>query len=461
MPHQFEPQTEPQTRPHTPQTIAPSATTPVSSVVLEPRGASETLSTPETLVQRSQEQTLAPAVSENWQTLLLEWKRESRWRLRHYLPFLSLIITVISIPATVVAESLQPSNSVIVKIALIAWLIFWLVAAGAQFNKAAGCTPKQKQILDQLAEVEDVNAAGPILEAWQASALNGRGRAEFKKVLLRLLPQLRSEDGANLTPAQRRILYENLSHTRLLYHPEITLACLDAIEQIGDRDALPPLARLIVHDAPTQTEQRVRERAQQCLTHLTQTLDFGTTAGIPGWIAKLPYGSSTANTPTLPAGSDEALIALFALIQLLPQMQPSDAGLLKASEREYMVESWRWMMFALFGTLAVNAQQSRLGSAFSFAALAALEQIGTGRELGLSHWLLRDVPNEDLPQLRATARRVNAILEQRRDKEQISYTLLRGSTAPVAAPAELLRPAMGEQGHSDPKELLRPDEGRN
>ena len=396
---------------------------------------------------------------EDWQTLLLEWKQESRWRLRHYLAVSSLSIVAITVFLFVVATDRWPAISAIPVMTLLVWVVFWLLLAGVQFEKAAGWTPKQKQILNQLAEVEDINAAGPLLEVWKDAASTGPVRPALGRALQRLLPRLRRADGANLTPAQRRILYGNVSHTRSLYHPELTLACLDAIEQVGDMDALPPLARLIVHDAPTQPEQRVRERAQQCLAHLTGHLDFGTTASIPGWIAKLPYGSSSAKTHTLPAGSDEVVIALFALIQLLPQLQASDAGLLKPIERQYLAESWGWMQYALFGTLGMNAQRSRLGSEFSFAVLYALEQIGTGRDLGLSHWLLRDVPVEDLPQLRATARRVNAILEQRRDKEQVGQTLLRGSIAPSAAPGELLRPAMGEQAPSNPKELLRPDQG--
>lgn len=462
MSHQFEPQTEQQTRPDTPETTASSSITPASST-LELQNDEKAFPVAQSIAQRPQEQTLVPAIRENWQTLLLEWKQESRWSLRQYRPLLSLGIAVITVPVFLLMQSLWPSASAIPLLALLSWIVFWLLVACVQFERAAGWTPKQTNLLNQLAEVEDVNAAGPLLEIWKAAAPTGPVRPALGRALQCLLPRLRREDGANLTPAQRRILYNNISHANALYHPDmtLTLACLEAIEQVGDIHALPPLARLIVHDAPTQPEQRIRERAQQCLTHLTQNLDFGTAANIPGWIAKLPYGSSTANMPTLPAGTDEALIALFALIRLLPQLQPSDAGLLKAGEREYLAEAWRWMLFALYPSPggSVSMQQSRLGSAFSFAVLAALEQIGTGRDLGLSHWLLCDVPAEELPQLRLQARRVNAILERRRDKEQVGQTLLRGASAPSAAPGELLRPAAAEHDRSDPKELLRPDEG--
>lgn len=261
-----------------------------------------------------------------------------------------------------------------------------------------------------------------------------------------------------LSARQREILYSSVNRTLVASHPDFVLVCLDVIEQIGDHSALPALARFVVHDAPSKQEQNVRERARHCLTNLTQRLDFGTVANIPDWIAKLPHTSASTGSPALAAGADDALIAHFALIQLLPQLQPSNSALLKHSQREYLAESWLWMLYALSnGAPAANSmQQSRLGSAFSFAVLDALEQTGTGQDLSLSHYLLRDVPVDDLPPLREKARHVNAILEQRRDREQVGQTLLRGASAPPAAPGELLRPATAEPVSSDPKELLRP-----
>ena len=464
MPHQFEPQTEQQTRPYTPPDMAAPSTSTPACAASEAHNTETALPIAEAITPPAQEQTFVSTVGRNWQSLLQQWQQESRKCLRRNALQAGGVVIGISLLSLLAAFSNSPLlPAPRYNFLFLLWGISCVFLGVPVYAATRKLNSKQRAILEALATVEDVSATGPLLEAWQAAATNGQGREEFGNVLLRLLPRLRLEDGTKLTLPQRRILHDNIGHNKALYHPDMALACLTAIEQIGDTHALPHLARLVAHDAPSQKEQRIRERARHCLTHLTHTLDFGTTADIPGWIAKLPYGPIGRNQPTLPSGADEALIALFALLRLLPQIQSSDTDLLKASQRECLAESWVWMIYALYPVSGASGsmQQSRLGSDFPSAVLGALEQIGTGRDLGLSRWLLRDVPMDELPQLREKARHVDAILKQRRDKEQAGHTLLRGASAPTAAPGELLRPASAAQTHSDPKELLRPQEIRD
>ncbi len=437
--HQFETQTEPQTSPLTQlETSLPSAQTPAPATLPEQRNALETASASELVTTHLPEEALVAADSETWQGLLEQWRQEPQGKRPHTVAYLSVGAGVLSVPIYLLIMYAFPTAAGLNSFIYGFWLVFLMVAFQTGMGLPSSLTPGQTRLLNALAEVQDTQAAGPLLEAWQTASW-GQGREELGKILTGLLPRLRRENVV-LSARQREILYSSVNRTLAATHTDFVLVCLDAIERIGDQAVLPTLARFVVHDAPSKQEQNVRERARQCLTRLTQQLDFGTTGDIPGWVAKLPHTSVSTGSPVLPAGADDALIAHFALIQLLPQLQPSDSALLKHSQREYLAEAWRWMLYALSpGAPAANLiQQSRLGSAFSFAVLDALEQIGTGQDLSLSYYLLRDVPVDDLPPLREKARHVNAILEQRRDREQIGQTLLRGASAPPAAPGELL-----------------------
>jgi HEAT repeat protein len=92
-------------------------------------------------------------------------------------------------------------------------------------------------------------------------------------------------------------------------------------------------------------------------------------------------------------------------------------------------------------------------------ALCALRNVGDGRALPAVERLAntRSLNDAERNYLADEARLLIPLLYERAVQDENRYTLLRGTTAPVASPQELLRPAQGHTGPDDrPDELLRP-----
>lgn len=102
----------------------------------------------------------------------------------------------------------------------------------------------QRQSKQTILQINDIQLIGPLAEALDAE------RMVKPKVIImalkRLLPRLQASDAAVLTRNQRLCLYRALSWrgnkegVRVLrYDRDLALAILKAMEQIGDKDALP------------------------------------------------------------------------------------------------------------------------------------------------------------------------------------------------------------------------------
>lgn len=238
-------------------------------------------------------------------------------------------------------------------------------------------------------------------------------------------------------------------------------ACLEALERVGNENALPCLTLLVVQDAPTQAMQTVRARAKQSLRAITARLDFGTVQDIPAWIGKLPRANDyTSEKPRFLSDNawDEYLLATFALTRLLPLLTPADARLLDKEARSRLGASIAAPRYALtHGYTKFDSSGlvvSRLGPDYDLARMAAFEQIGTGSDIPYINYASASA--EHLPMMRARAKTVLAILEARREKERAGEMLLRGSSAPPTPSRDLLRPAQASSASTTPEELLRP-----
>lgn len=340
---------------------------------------------------------------------------------------------------------------------IIAGMALLIVAVGARY-----APPTASRGAETIAEMEDIRAIGPLLEI--LSGAFWQEQEAICSALTHLLPHLQAEKAGLLPPSQWQALVGCVTKQMSERHPEFVTACLEALERVGDENAFPCLALLVVQDAPTQAMQAVRARAKQCLRHLTARLDFGTVQDIPAWIAKLPRADDYTSEHSKVLSDrawDEYLIATFALTRLLPQLTPTDAGLLNREARSRLGESVSAPRYALTHGdgkhIPGGVVMTRLGSDYDLARLAAFEQIGAGSDIPYAQYCLNaHTPAEDLPLMRARTKTALAILEARREKEEVGQTLLRGASAPPTPSGELLRPAQADAAHTVPGELLRP-----
>lgn len=121
-------------------------------------------------------------------------------------------------------------------------------------------TKQYKNSAQQLADVDDLRAVGPLADALATGDKDMRAVAE--EPLMRLLPRLQASDSALLNVTQREALVNALWKAK----PEFALVVLKALEQIGDEKALPMVERLARGDK--DIDARVTEAAKECLPAL-------------------------------------------------------------------------------------------------------------------------------------------------------------------------------------------------
>ena len=414
----------------------------------------------------------APLPAGDWQALLEQWDRAqaSRWlrSLRDVRPESVTSMAISSMALGMCFPGLIVSG-VDVRLSLMGQATFILIGIlllTIAVRLARGLTPTQTNIIAMLEKVEDTRAAGPLMETLD-SATTKPARMALMNVLAGLLPRFTEADRHLLTPRQTGLLYEALNNPLQTPHPNpaFVVAALKAVASVGDLSALPLLARIIVKDAPTKGEQTARDQARQSLRQLMRTLDFGTVENIPAWVAQLPLYSETSGA-RLPSGGgwEQSLIATFALTRLLPQLRPEQTGLLSRADRSRVASATLMPYYMLVaGGNEGNfndIQPSRLGADFKLAVIEALRNVGTGEDAEyIQHWAFAPAPSEADRHARDVAREILPILEARREKEQAGRTLLRGASAPPAAPDQLLRPATGvgiDAANARTGELLRP-----
>ncbi len=168
-------------------------------------------------------------------------------------------------------------------------------------------TPQQARLASKLANVDDVQAVGPLAEmtAWPDDRIKSMAVA----ALTRLLPRLKSNDTQLLSTSQRALLYQSLRISNARTHAEYLMALLLALEQVGDTAAI-PFVRGLANSRPfTLRQRRVVEAAGDCLPFLegcaqqnrdSQILLRATTSDDAANAFLLrPAGTQTASNPDL------------------------------------------------------------------------------------------------------------------------------------------------------------------
>ena len=127
-------------------------------------------------------------------------------------------------------------------------------------------TPQQARLASKLANVDDVQAVGPLAEmiTWPDERIKSMAMA----ALIRLLPRMMSSDTQLLSSGQRASLYQTLRLSNARRHAEFLEALLKALEQVGDIAALPYVRSLADSEALTLRQKRVVEAAKSCLPFL-------------------------------------------------------------------------------------------------------------------------------------------------------------------------------------------------
>jgi hypothetical protein len=88
--------------------------------------------------------------------------------------------------------------------------------------------------------------------------------------------------------------------------------------------------------------------------------------------------------------------------------------------------------------------------------VVTLERVGDTRGMNMLHQVaVMAAPTDGAKQLRTAAQEAMRVLRRQIEKEKVSKTLLRASSAPENLPWELLRPAAPTESETEPTELLR------
>ncbi len=151
----------------------------------------------------------------------------------------------------------------------------WLIASALKPLR------RRREIASVLANQDDVRSVGALIDS--LSLEDGRMHEIAIDGLIRLLPRLKASDATLLTAVQRTRLCHILSlpAEKPLFSDigyvfrranekdiELRVAILAALEQIGDRSALPIVVRLANGKAKTAGQRRIQEAAQACLPAL-------------------------------------------------------------------------------------------------------------------------------------------------------------------------------------------------
>lgn len=121
-----------------------------------------------------------------------------------------------------------------------------------------------QNLLAPLETAGDLRITGPLLEI--AASEEGGPRTLALRMLTPLLPRFRTEDAPALTDAQYAALLRTLS--RVGAPSDYYLAAFQALEQIGDRRALPLVERLAKGHGSGLHDRRIQGAAQDCLPAL-------------------------------------------------------------------------------------------------------------------------------------------------------------------------------------------------
>lgn len=155
-------------------------------------------------------------------------------------------------------------NAVFFGIAFIVWIANWVLFV---MRSRLPMTARQREIVDVFADIHDLRAIGPLLDALSSQPENDPPM--LRETLKRLLTQARASDAGLFTPRQRSILYRELiTKSRHPAQYDFIIAILKALEQIGTTSAIPYVAELAQRTYPHPAPLDVREAAWHCLDYL-------------------------------------------------------------------------------------------------------------------------------------------------------------------------------------------------
>ncbi len=173
---------------------------------------------------------------------------------------------------------------------------------------------KSRSILES---IKDLRLVGPLAQALDAEKTTHQ--SYIAGALCRLLPRLQASDASLLNKEQRACLNSLLTRRRLRHRhggKVLILAILKALEQIGDKDALPAVQKL----AQWSSDKDIRQAANNCLPYLHDRAE----AYKRGAMYLRPADARTS-------GSDVLLRSSTSMTQ--PQQTPPDQ-LLRAHNEE-------------------------------------------------------------------------------------------------------------------------------
>jgi hypothetical protein len=140
-----------------------------------------------------------------------------------------------------------------------------LALVGTQLHRLT--LTRQHQILARrLTKIEDVRSVGRLAEMleWPDPTI----RHGAITALTRLLRQVKATDNVLQTPRQRNNLYRMLNMANARQHSDLLVAILQALQQIGDANAVPNVKNLADAQPVSPSQRRVCDAARDCLPFL-------------------------------------------------------------------------------------------------------------------------------------------------------------------------------------------------
>jgi predicted kinase len=152
-----------------------------------------------------------------------------------------------------------------------ATVLFAVAALAATQLHRFTLSARHRRLAQRLAEIDDIHGVGRLAEAlaWPDSEV----RDLVAEALTRLLPRLKASDASLLNASQRTSLYQMLDLSNATTYAEFLVALLGALQQIGDRNAVPAVERLAASEPITTRQARVKQAAIECLPYLHQAAE--------------------------------------------------------------------------------------------------------------------------------------------------------------------------------------------
>lgn len=192
-----------------------------------------------------------------------------------------------------------------------------LLAIGLVFVFVA--THRQRKMLTELAEYDDIRAVGPLTDALgfkqvrlgtlgSASLVNitkVAGIAEAK--LSELLPRMRASDAHLLNPEQRRNL---CAAVQFSHNVDFVVGALRAFEQIGGEDVLVTVEKLANREPRSAGARQIRQAAEEALPAVRQRAEQAQSARILLRPASSPEGPAEVllRPAQGPGATDESVL---------------------------------------------------------------------------------------------------------------------------------------------------------